>query len=135
MAYSIPLRHCLTAFAMLACCALAACAAAPVQEMSNARQAIRAAHDAGAEHVAAQQLIEARTFLERAEASLQSREYRFKAVNTAMRVVTRLPPAAKPSKRWKLRKRPPQRDPDRACRSSRAVDLIPPLLHSLCLRS
>jgi hypothetical protein len=44
--------------------------------MSNARQAIRAAREAGAEQVASQQLIEARTFLERAEASIQSREYR-----------------------------------------------------------
>lgn len=71
-----PLRHCLNAFAILACFALTACAGAPVQEMSNARQAIRAARDAGAERVAADQLTQARVFLERAEASLQSRQYR-----------------------------------------------------------
>jgi hypothetical protein len=64
------------AFAVLVCCALAACAGAPVQEMSNARQAIRAAHDAGAERVAPQQLIEARAYMEQAEASLQTRNYR-----------------------------------------------------------
>jgi hypothetical protein len=33
---------------VVAALALAACAGAPVQEMSNARQAIRAARDAGA---------------------------------------------------------------------------------------
>ncbi len=64
------------AFAMLVCFALAACAGAPVQEMSNARQAIRAARDAGAERVAPQQLVEARSYMESAEKSLQSRNYR-----------------------------------------------------------
>lgn len=55
---------------------LAACAAAPVQEMSNARQAIKAARDAGADRVAPQKLSEAQALLERAENSLQSRSYR-----------------------------------------------------------
>ena len=55
---------------------LAACVNAPVQEMSNARQAIRAARDAGADRVAPQKLSEAQTFLERAEVSLQNRSYR-----------------------------------------------------------
>ena len=68
-----PLRK---AFAVLVCGVLTACAGAPVQEMSDARQAIRAAHDAGAERSAPQQLIEARTYMERAEANLNSRNYR-----------------------------------------------------------
>ena len=76
MAYSIPIRHLRNALVIVAYCALIGCAGAPVQEMSNARQAIRAAHDAGAEQVAAQQLTEARAFLERAEADLQSRSYK-----------------------------------------------------------
>lgn len=44
--------------------------------MSNARQAIRAAREAGAERVAPEQLTEARAYMERAESSLQSRRYR-----------------------------------------------------------
>lgn len=76
MAYSIPLRHIRIALVGVACCVLVGCAGAPVQEMSNARQAIRAARDAGAEQVAAQQLTEARAFLERAEADLQTRSYK-----------------------------------------------------------
>lgn len=64
------------AFALLICCGLAACAGAPVQEMSNARQAIRAAHEAGAQRVAPDQLTEARAYMEQAEASLQDRKYR-----------------------------------------------------------
>jgi hypothetical protein len=76
MAYSTPSRYRLNAFAVFVCCALTACAGAPVQEMSNARQAIRAARDAGGERVAAEQLTEAKALLERAEASLQSRNYR-----------------------------------------------------------
>lgn len=64
------------ALAVLLCLALSACAGAPVQEMSNARQAIRAAHDAGAERVAPDQLTEARAYMEDAEKSLQGRKYR-----------------------------------------------------------
>jgi hypothetical protein len=56
--------------------ALAACAGAPVQEMSNARQAIRAARDAGAEQAAPQKLNEAEALLNRAEDSLERRAYR-----------------------------------------------------------
>jgi hypothetical protein len=76
MANSILPRQFLNVLALVLCSALTACAGAPVQEMSNARQAIRAARDAGAERVAAQQMTEARAYLERAEASLQTREYR-----------------------------------------------------------
>jgi Domain of unknown function (DUF4398) len=55
---------------------LAACAGAPVQEMSNARQAIRAARDAGAEKMAPQKLNEAEALLNRAEDSLERRAYK-----------------------------------------------------------
>ena len=56
--------------------ALAACAGAPAQEMSNARQAIKAARDAGAEKIVPEKLSEAQALLERAEANLQRRAYR-----------------------------------------------------------
>lgn len=55
---------------------LGACVNAPVQEMSNARQAIRAARDAGADRVAPQKLSEAQALLERAEENLQNRSFR-----------------------------------------------------------
>lgn len=55
---------------------LTACVNAPVQEMSNARQAIRAARDAGADRIAPQKLSEAQELLERAEVSLQNRSFR-----------------------------------------------------------
>jgi hypothetical protein len=44
--------------------------------MSNARQAIKAARDAGAERTAPQTLTEAQALLEQAETNLQRREYR-----------------------------------------------------------
>ena len=55
---------------------LVACAGAPVQEMSNARQAIRAARDAGAAKMAPSTLSEAEKLLQRAEQNLQNRAYR-----------------------------------------------------------
>jgi hypothetical protein len=56
---------------------LAACAGAPVQEMSNARQAIKAARDAtGAATTRPPSLIEAETLLNRAEDNLQKRAYK-----------------------------------------------------------
>lgn len=57
---------------------LTACAGAPVQEMSNARQAIKAARDAtGLTRTAAPaSLIEAETLLNRAEDNLQKRAYK-----------------------------------------------------------
>ena len=73
------------ALVLRACCALMwvalsmglpACAGAPVQEMSNARQAIKAARDAGADKVAPSVMSEAQTLLQRAETSLQRRAYR-----------------------------------------------------------
>jgi hypothetical protein len=68
--FSLPVRG-----LVLGMC-LTACAGAPVQEMSNARQAIRAARDAGAAKLAPGTLSEAETLLQRAEESLQNRAYR-----------------------------------------------------------
>jgi hypothetical protein len=65
------------ALAMVAALAgFAGCAAAPVQEMSNARQAIRAARDAGAEKWAPDQIRAAQDLLSSAEQNLQKRMYR-----------------------------------------------------------
>jgi hypothetical protein len=56
---------------------LAGCAGAPVQEMSNARQAIKAARDAtGSSKATPASLIEAEALLNRAEDSLQKRAYK-----------------------------------------------------------
>jgi len=52
------------------------CAGAPAQEMSNARQAIKAARDAGAAEVAPQKLNEAQSLLEQAETSLQKGDFK-----------------------------------------------------------
>jgi len=62
---------------MLGGMGLVACAGAPVQEMSNARQAIKAARDAsGGELATPPSLIEAEALLNRAEDSLQKRAYK-----------------------------------------------------------
>ena len=55
---------------------LTGCATAPVQEMSDARQAIRAAQDAGAANAAAKPLSEAQQALNRAESLLNKRFFR-----------------------------------------------------------
>lgn len=55
---------------------LAGCVTAPpVQEMSDARQAITAAEDAGAGRVAAETLADARRFLAEAERQIQQQAY------------------------------------------------------------
>lgn len=54
---------------------LAACATAPVQEMSDARQALLAAEDAGAGEYASDTLANARAYLGRAEQALAAQEY------------------------------------------------------------
>jgi hypothetical protein len=69
-------RSRIPAIVVVAGLTLAACAGAPVQEMSNARQAIRAAREAGAEKSAPQKLNEAEALLNRAEDSLERRAYR-----------------------------------------------------------
>lgn len=56
---------------------VAGCAGAPVQEMSNARQAIKAARDAtGPSTAAPPSLIEAESLLNSAEDNLQKRAYK-----------------------------------------------------------
>ena len=78
MALSInAFRRLLTAPLVFAVClALAGCASAPVQEMSDARQAIRAAQDAGAADKAPKPLSEAQIALNRAESQLNKRFFR-----------------------------------------------------------
>ena len=61
---------------LVSCMGLVACAGAPVQEMSNARQAIKAARDAGAGKKAPNTLNEAEALLDRAEDNLQKRAYK-----------------------------------------------------------
>lgn len=55
---------------------LGACAQAPVQDMSNTRQTIRAAEAAGAETSAPETLASAREGLRKAEEHLKHRQYR-----------------------------------------------------------
>jgi hypothetical protein len=74
---SVPLPKNLLAACLLACVAfVAGCAGAPVQEMSNARQAVRAAEKAGAAEAAPELLGEARVALRSAESHLRQGEYR-----------------------------------------------------------
>jgi PBP1b-binding outer membrane lipoprotein LpoB len=65
------IRIAITAAALLA----AGCESMPVQEMSDARQAIMAAREAGAEEHAAEVLLEAEESLQSAEKYLNSRNY------------------------------------------------------------
>ena len=63
---------------------LAACETAPpVQEMSDARQAITVAREAGAADLAAAELAEAEQYLQNAEDKLDDEEYR-EARNAAL---------------------------------------------------
>lgn len=55
---------------------LTACAVAPVQEMSDARQAVEAAARTGGDQKAAQQMQEARAALVQAETALRNAQYR-----------------------------------------------------------
>jgi hypothetical protein len=61
---------------LLCIAAVAGCVGAPVQEMSNARQAVRAAEKAGAVTIAPELLTEARQALRNAELSLRQGDYR-----------------------------------------------------------
>lgn len=54
---------------------LFACTAAPVQEMSDARQALQAARAAGAENLAKMKFRDAKVHLEQAENMLEKGEY------------------------------------------------------------
>lgn len=62
--------------ALLAAPLLAGCAGMPLQELSDARQAIRAAERAGAEKHAPQLLGEARQLVETASKSMHEGDYR-----------------------------------------------------------
>ena len=60
---------------ILAAMLAAGCESMPVQEMSDARQAIMAAREAGAEEYAAEVLLEAEESLQSAEKYLDSKNY------------------------------------------------------------
>jgi hypothetical protein len=66
----------LLAFALLSGAVMGGCAGAPVQEMSNARQAVRAAEQAGATTAAPEVMAEARQLLKSAESHLRRGDYR-----------------------------------------------------------
>jgi hypothetical protein len=70
------LKLSLSLVALMAYAMLAGCAGAPIQEMSDARQAIRAAERAGAAKFAPEPLAEAKKLVEQARAQMQQREYR-----------------------------------------------------------
>lgn len=80
--------------AIMGVLALVGCVTAPpVQEMSDARQAITAAEQADAERVAADTLAEARRFLAEAERQIQQEAYgpaRMNAVRAKNRAVLAL---------------------------------------------
>ncbi len=62
---------------------LAACTTVPTQEMSDARQSLQAAHDAGADKYASKNLMTAEDYLTKAERELELRLYSW-ARNDAM---------------------------------------------------
>jgi len=67
---------------LAACLVVAACATSPpVQEMSDARQAIAAAVEADATRFAPESLSEARRFLDEAERQLQQSAYNAARIN------------------------------------------------------
>lgn len=70
--FKIDSRICLLGLTLL----VSACAGAPVQEMSNARQAVDAARKAGAEMHATKELKSAEALLQSAEQALQNGDYK-----------------------------------------------------------
>jgi hypothetical protein len=66
----------LLAFALLSAAVVSGCAGAPVQEMSNARQAVRAAERAGATAAAPEVMGEAKQLLKSAESHHRRGDYR-----------------------------------------------------------
>jgi PBP1b-binding outer membrane lipoprotein LpoB len=62
--------------ALLGAMQLAGCAGAPVQEMSNARQAVRAAQQAGGAKYAPEAMSEAERLLQNAKTNQSKGEYR-----------------------------------------------------------
>ncbi|MBA3564553.1 MAG: DUF4398 domain-containing protein [Gammaproteobacteria bacterium] len=85
--YLVPCRVS-TCFGLFLLGLLTACASAPVQEMSDARQAINAAEQAGAEESAPQALEVARKLLTDAESQLQGGRY-FAARRNAVQAKTK----------------------------------------------
>ena len=87
---------------LAACGALAACVTAPpVQEMSDARQAISAAEQANAGRLAPEPLGDARRFLEEAERQIQQQAYgpaRMNAVRAKNRAAQALASSQPPEK-------------------------------------
>jgi uncharacterized protein HemX len=69
-------RTAVAALVAVVALATAGCAGVPVQALSDTRQTIRAAENAGAERAAPEQLAAARDGLRRAEDLLKQREYR-----------------------------------------------------------
>lgn len=76
MAYHILRQYLRVCLCAVCCMGLAACAGAPVQEMSDARQAINAARAAGGTRIAPESLTQAQSLLEAAEVSLHKGFYR-----------------------------------------------------------
>lgn len=68
-------RQALRGIVVMLLLAVAACETAPVQEMSDARQAITVARNAGAEQLASRELREAESYLASAEHELEKRAY------------------------------------------------------------
>jgi hypothetical protein len=66
----------LMSFALLGAMQLTGCAGAPVQEMSNARQAVRAAQQAGGAKYAPETMAEAERLLRAAKANQSKGEFR-----------------------------------------------------------
>lgn len=63
------------------CVFLPGCATAPIQEMSDARQSLQAAHDAGADKYASRNLRNAQLTLEQAEKKLEDRAFKEARIN------------------------------------------------------
>lgn len=60
---------------------ISACSSAPVQEMSDARQAIQAAKSVGVDEHTQSNLVQAKRYLKKAERALHTGEYRKARVN------------------------------------------------------
>ena len=88
------MSHFVRVAALATLLALAACQSAPVQEMSDARQAIMVAREAGAADLAAVELAEAEKYLQDAEQRLDRQQYR-EARNAALEAKLRAQQALK----------------------------------------
>ncbi len=88
------IRRLVGALALLLLVAAACETAPPVQEMSDARQAITVAREAGAADLAAAELAEAERYLQNAEDRLDRQQYR-EAKNAALEAKLRAQQALK----------------------------------------